>query len=264
MGWDYDYRVRRESEANPGSVLSDYLRRVTLQGETSAADDAAPYKVAGRDGETSPPGGLASGRLIVLQGVLRYTDAAGAVTHTNGAAGHAHENRGKVAELLADRGERTWLVRDDPNAGQVETSFKTLSPVSSNLAPSVFAYVLTGLDPYWREQTASHTGWNAGIGTFTLGGDAPTRDIVIDFTGGTDMELTDHDGRRIKVEGAQPAGGTRLDVRAGTLVEITGGADASDRIDASHLELFRWHPGSIDITKTGGGIISGTARRCWR
>ena len=88
MAWqtsDYQYDLG-------GVDPFDYCTSFRIVTEGMAAREGINFKVPGLHGEQSYPFKMFEGRNVIIDTVLRYTNAAGAVTHANGAAGHVYEN----------------------------------------------------------------------------------------------------------------------------------------------------------------------------
>lgn len=116
-----------------------------------------------------------------------------------------------------------------------------------------YKYVLRAPEGFWRSttQTVDTTS------PVNNGGNAPVGDAVIDIdTGatGTNVVLTmTADGATVNVIGATPAGGIRVDLEAGTVTKITGGADYHEFVWFGKPYYVILEPGDNAFSGAGGG-----------
>lgn len=241
--WDFNYRIN-------GTALSDYMSMVRIIPEMAAPLRPGNHEQANREGEFSELDKVANGFDIILEGDMRYTDAAGTVTHPNGGAGHIYENHAAVLALLMDTTSRRYLQRDHPHHGDVEIPFEVFAAPTTTDPRHRLNMILHAIEPYWRDLTP-RTGLTPP--TITILGDAPTNDAVITFDGlGTDQRFTHTpSGDYIEIPG-NPGAATVVDVGAGTV--LRGGNPVKALTNAA--PFIRFTPGANACTLSGGGAIT--------
>lgn len=251
MSWVYDYKA-----GPPGAVLTsllNYAAMVRIVSEWSdgyrGSDPIAQYV----HGEESSPRKFHPAANLNLEILLLGTDSAGAVTHVDGAAGHYYENFSALKALLAGKqGSLVRLERTAPDLGDTYLDLWQVATVLPTQNRFTYSWPMRAPRPFW---VGAPDNANA-TPTFTVGGDAPIDDMVIDFTGTAgDPRLTHDDtGDWIEIAGALPAGGVRVDVGAGTCVRITGGTDYSNLLRVKAPWWMEFDPGAnaVTVSQTSG------------
>ncbi|RKZ12615.1 hypothetical protein DRQ53_14555, partial [bacterium] len=247
MAWDWAYKA---GPAGSLETLSNYCLSVRVLAEFSTGKRGSNPVVEYRHGEYSSPRKYVRASNLVLETVVRYTNAAGAVTHGDGASGHVMENLGHLKRLFGgNMGELTRLQRTAPDHGIVYRDIELLGEATPSQARHIFTWPLHAPHPFWIG--AADTA-NTGA-TLTVAGDAPIGDAVITLTSGTDGGIIHTaSGASVTISGAMPAGGVEIDVGAGTCVKVTGGADWSNYLVVNKPWWFELDPGANAVTNTGG------------
>lgn len=243
MAFDYAYQVG--DDGGSFTDLSDYAKVVRLFTEGFAGRRGVNVPIPYRDGEFSAPQKFLMTRNLLLETHLRYTDPSGAVTHGNGAEGHAYENLAALKELLGAGSENLRMLRrNDPHAGAVETAIECLIGTEAMDRRYVFTWILRQLDGLWREQTLT-TDTEASISSFPhsytieTGGNHPIGDAKYTFT--------------CVANGSAPS--IELDV-AGDKISVAGAFVSSDVIV---VDLAR----DRVVTKNGTRYASVSPNRGW-
>ncbi len=241
--WNYTYQAA--DEGGSFENLSDYCTSVRIVGEGMSGKRGQNPTIPYRDGEFSYPVKFFAGGIISLDVVLRYTNASGATTHANGAAGHIHQNLASLKNLLGwGRDKLVVLRRNDPDAGLVETRVECLSPIQASGPRMRYIFPLRMVDGVWREQ-ALQSDTQAAIAAFPFayniitGGNFRIGDPKITFT--------------CDVAGNAPT--LELDV-AGDKISIAGAFVANDVII---VDLDR----TRTITLNGSRYGSVSPNRAW-
>lgn len=259
MGWDYLWKAGPKD----GTLvtLSDYTDFVRLVGEVSAGRRGYNPTVQYQHGSHFVQKWAAPLDLMLEVGV-RYTNSSGAVTHTDGAAGHAYETLAEVRRLLGgEQGGLATIQQTAPDWGTVQLDVEMLNPSRPTSERWVHGFLLHAPEPFWRGITL-----NSETGTsIVVGGNAPAAP-VIDFASGTDMRITHTDsGAYVQIDGAAPAGGARVDVRAGTCTKISDGTDYSANLTVNKAWWFELDGGKTNaVTKSGGGTSTVKWYDRWR
>jgi hypothetical protein len=152
MPWTaYNYQVGDEGGAFTNLLDHATVVRILSEGMPGrrGSNPIIPY----RDGAYSEPFKFLGAGTILLDVVLRYTNAAGVITHADGAAGHAYENLSALKDLLGWGGRsRRMLRRDVPHQGAVETRIECVAGVESIEQRYRFTFALRMIDGVWRDQ----------------------------------------------------------------------------------------------------------------
>ncbi len=244
MAFDYTYQAG--DDGGSFTDLLDHAKVVRLLTEGFAGRRGTNVQIPYRDGEYSAPQKFLMSRNLLLETQLRYTNAAGAITHGNGAAGHAYENLAALKELLGSGSENLRMLRrNDPDGGAVETAIECLFNVEAIDRRFVFTWILRQLDGLWREQALT-SDTEAGIVfgaphayTIATGGNHPIGDAKFTFT--------------CVADGSAPS--IELDV-AGDKISVAGAFVAADVIV---VDLAR----DRVITKNGTRYASVSPNRGW-
>lgn len=251
MPWVYDY------QAGPvGSLedLSDYCTFVRVLTEPSIGRRGKNPVVQYRHGESVSPRKYVRPAKVLLETGLRYTNASGVVTHTDGEAGHVFENLSHLKRIFGGLQDQTVrLQRTVPHQGTVYLDVELLADAAMSQARHVFLWPLRAPHPFWIG--AADTGNTPP--TLTVAGDAPIGDAVVKFTGTANGAKLTHDdsGAYIEIEGDLPTGGVVVDIGAGTCERITGGADWSQYLNPSDEWMIELDPGVNGVTVSQ---VSGT------
>jgi len=187
MVWTaYSYQVG--DEGGTFTDVADYASVVRILSEGMAVRRGDNTVVPYQDGEYSEPFKFLGARTMMFDVQLRYTDASGAITHADGAAGHAYENLSELKRLLGWGGRsRRMLRRTAPHQGAVETRIECVSGVEAIDARYRFTFFLRAIDGVWRAQTLS-TDTQASKSVFphaftiATGGDYEITDPKFTFT----------------------------------------------------------------------------------
>lgn len=208
---DYNYRI--------GSTqLSTYAKAVRVLAEVSVGKRGNNFVIPGLEGELSFPNKLHLPANVAVEAVARFTNASGAVTHADGAPGHAHENLGELKELFGGVGALVELKRLTPHEGETVLDCEVLAEASVSQARHVFVWLCHAPSSFWRSATQSTH--NTGTGTVTRLGTAPVHDMVVTF-GGNGSVVTNDGLYGIEITGSSGSGivvdcGRRTILQAGT------------------------------------------------
>lgn len=202
--WDYAYQAAPDGGAFED--LDDYCTSVRTVGEGMSGKRGQNPTIPYRDGEFSFPAKYLSAGIVSVDCVLSYTNAAGTITHTNGASGHVYENLASLKNLLGwGRDELVVLRRTEPHAGAVEAFVECLSPIQASGPRMRYVFPMRMVDGIWSEQTLQSdtegpiasgsmphaytiaTGGNYKIGdakfTFTCNADGNAPTFALDVAG---------------------------------------------------------------------------------
>ncbi len=249
MSWDYDYRAG--PKGGTLVTLDTYADMIRLLSEFVVGRRGSNPTVAYKHGVEANPRKFFESMNLLLETKLRYTNASGGVTHTDGRAGHVFENRSELGRLLGGvQGKLVTLQRIVPHWGTVQIDVELLSEAQPSQQQHVFLWPLHAPRPFWRS-TTQRTNLALGSGV-TVNGNAPIDDFILRIVGGTDVTVTHNgSGAKISVEGATPAGGIEIDMLTGTTTRITGGTDYSANVEPSQPWWMELDPGSNAFTVTG-------------
>ena len=244
-GWAFDWQA---GPAGSLEDLSDYCVKVRMREQSVGKRGRNPV-VQYRAGEYSTPRKFTRPQNLLLETVVRYTNAAGAVTHGDGAAGHFYENLGHLKRIFGGtQGALTRLQKTAPDQSDVYLDVEQLGDAMPTETSRIFSWPLQAPYPYWigAADDANATP------TWTVGGDAPVGDAVIDFTGTASGAKVTHSasGAYVQIEGALPAGGVSVDIGAGTCLRISGGADWSSNLATNKTWLMILDPGANTVAVT--------------
>lgn len=259
MGWDYVWKIGPKD----GTLVavSTYATASRLVGEVSAGRRGTNPVAQYRHG-THFVSKWAAPLDLMYEIAVRYTSAAGTVTHTDGAAGHVYENLAEIKRLLSgEQGGLATIQQTAPDWGTVQLDVEVASPPQPTQQRFVFGFLLHAADPFWRNTTL-----NTETGTsVVVGGNAPAAPII-DFVSGTDMRVTHTgSGAYIQIDGAAPAGGVRVDVREGTCIKISDSTDYSAYLTVNKPWWMELDGGKTNaVTKSGGGTSTVKWYNRWR
>lgn len=144
-GWDYDEKVG-------GTSLSDYADMVRIVGEPVGGVRGQTLDIAYKHGAFAAGRHWSKAQLLMLETKLRYTDSAGAITHVDGAAGHAYENRSELAKLMKLSNDSIFrMTRVMPDYGLVRADFICLDEAQpASDVDHLFRWPIWNLDGGWE------------------------------------------------------------------------------------------------------------------
>lgn len=246
--WTYDYSV-----GPPGGTLvslSDYCTMVRIDAEWSDGFRGNDPVGQFAHGEVSSPRKFHPAANLSLEITLRGTNSAGVVTHADGVGGHYYENFSALKQLFGGKqGQLVRLERDAPEIGVAYMDVWQVGRATPSQDRFTYKFPLKAPRPFW---VGAADNANSGA-TLTPGGDAPIDDMIINFASGTDPRITHDDtGDYVEISGAVPAGGVRVDVGAGTVIKITGGADYSNFLRVNNPWWLELDPGANAVTSSAG------------
>lgn len=232
--WDYDYSIG-------GTALLDFTTDIRIPEEKRARKRGRNRIIAWQQGERSTQPKLYRALDFELQMLLAYTDAAGDVTHVDGAPGHVYENYLDLKRLLSGdqlNGSLVTLRRTMPHAGDVDIDFEVLQDIrpDSSTRFRMVAFC-TAPFPFWRSATQTvktEVGKTATTETIEVivGGNEPIPNAVIIFAPNTqpvsNLRIAHTpSGRFLQYSGIIDAGDTvTFDVGARTATHsVTGSVD---------------------------------------
>lgn len=256
-GWtdaQYDYKVG--PKGGTLTSLLTYAERIWIPEEGVTGKVGSNVRVPGRGGTLPVEFKAYDEGTLTVKVVLRYTNAAGAVTHTDGSAGHMYENKAAVDALFDGQFGLITLERTAPAWGTVRIDGEVITAVRPQETPWIMAYVLNCPRPTWK----STTGESSSSSPLTIGGSARIEDASIDFSAGASNPVFTHtlSGATVSYIGTVPAGGVRVFPYEGRAEQISGGADESANIAFNRDYGLILVPGSNAFT-----ISSGTATVNW-
>lgn len=250
--WDYSYQAGPKGGAL--TALSTYCSRVRIVDEGMGGKRGDNIAIPYLHGARAVGHKFASESTLNLEVVLRYTNGSGAITHTDGAAGHAFENLSEVKRLLGGQRSLATLQRTAPDHGTVQIDVEALSPVRASSTHFIFLFPLNCPSPFWRSSAQNSQNPSSPI---TPAGDGPVDDMWVEFSGGSNASLTHSaSGAQLSLTGATPGGGIRLLVGEGRAVYISGGADATDLVTANRSYWMEMDPGVSNSFTVGGGTTA--------
>ena len=246
--WDFNYRAG--PKGGTMTALDTWATSVRALSEGSPELAGALHGIDAKHGAGSNPLKFNTTKDLMLEVAVRYTDAAGAITHTNGAAGHVLENLSELKRVLGgDRASFVAVRRDDPHWGEVDLWCEQLQPVAETQNRFVFLFPLTAASPFWRSTSPT----TQSPPTITVGGNARCDNALVRFLTGTDPVFTHTpSGAEIGIEGAVPVGGVELDVATGTCRRISDGADWGNWLTVNKRWILELDIGANACTIAGG------------
>jgi hypothetical protein len=259
MVWDWAWKAG--PKGGTLTTLTTYCKSVRIPQETSAG-------LRGEDPDTPYQHGAAAVRKwvdpldLLLECQIRWTNASGVVTHTDGEGGHVFENLAAVRALLAGtQGGQATLQRTAPDQGAVQLDVMVVGQPMPTQGRHIFGFLLRAADPFWRS-TTHRTGLTPATGV-TVGGNAPIDDAVFHLAGGTDAKIVHvASGDFIQFEGATPGGGIDINLAAGTV--LSGSTDYRSKLAVNQPWWMELDPGANTFTITGGGTWTIDLYDKWR
>lgn len=242
-------------------TLTDYCSSVRIIDEGGPDIRGGDVTVQYLHGEHAVPHKFAAAGLIELEVVLRYTSAAGTITHADGAEGHVFENLSEVKRLLRGQGGLATLERVAPDQGtvQIDVGYRKPTPTQNRFT---YLFPLVVARPFWRSTTVQ----TDSSSPIAVGGDAPVDDAEIDFSAAASSPVFTHTSSpetvkpTITYTGTVPAGGVRVFTLTGQAINITGGADCSNLVSFNKPYYLELNAG-VSNTYT---ISSGTVTVRWQ
>ncbi len=180
--WVYDYEAG--PTAGPFTNLLDFCDEVLTASEGDAPKRGGNISIPYRDGVYSDPLKFRDNKIVFLDCMVSYTDAAGLVTHPDGSAGHIYENLQSLKKLLGGDGAEVTLRVDKPHMGALEAPVEYLGGIEAGGPRMRWIFPMQLLEGAWREQAASTDAEN-GISSFPhaytilTGGDTDVGDATI-------------------------------------------------------------------------------------
>lgn len=259
MGWDYAWKA---GPVGALEDLEDYCRFVRVPNEWSTGRRGSNPVVQYQHGEYSTPRKFVRAANFMLELGLRYTDDVGAVVHSDGRPGHAYENLSHLKRLFGGlQGALVRVERTSPEQGTVHIDCEQLGEARPSQGRSVFGWPLHAPKPFWQGASDDSN----ATPTWTVGGDAPAGTLVIRIVGGTDTRVTHDDtAAYVEIAGALPAGGVDVDVEAGTVLRVSGGADWSQHLVVNEPWWMELDPGANAVSVSGGGTVTASWVEQWR
>ena len=130
----------------------------------------------------------------------------------------------------------------------VEAYVEPVTPSIPTQNRFVYLYLLTAPEGFWRSTTQT----TDSTTPIAVGGNGSVADVIIDIIGGTGVVVTmTADGATITITGATPAGGVRVDLEAGSVTKITGGADYHEFVAFNRPYRVILEPGDNAFTTAG-------------
>jgi hypothetical protein len=163
-----------------------------------------------------------------------------------------YTNKETVEQLLFGKKSFATLRRTTPS-DTIEAYVEPVAPSVQTQNRFTYLYSLRAPEGFWRS-TSQTTDSTTPV---AVGGNGSVHDAVIDIdTGATGtgvvLTMTDDDAT-ITIAGATPAGGVRVDLEAGTVTKITGGADYHEFVSFGLPYRIILEPGDNPFTGAGGG-----------
>lgn len=250
MSWTYTYQASTVD-------LLDFCDSVVIENEGGAGKRGGNLAVGFLDGERWESKNYGPLDLI-LKTTLKYSNAAGAITHADGGPGHAFENLSEMKKLLGQSGLKL-LTRTAPDYGDVRASFEMIGPPIPGESRLVFYWPLRVPSGSWQSVAQdSVTGISPAA---TTGGNRRIHDPELVFSGAGSFTYTADDGEVYKVTVASgPTFPVTLTHDNGEwTVTDNAAADASPFVTAEHPSVLVLDPDSaLSIVTT----VSVTLR--WR
>lgn len=212
MSWDWDWQL-------DDLDLVDVATDVILEDEGGASIAETPVRIPGRDGVYVDPRAPRGPMMLPLRIVFRYTDDTGAVTHTNGAAGHIKENLSEVKKRFA-RG-LVPLRRTDPHAGRQRALVKALAdPVpGGRQGRHVYRWILLCPSGSWQDNDETEQ----AAGSLSTSGDVPIFDPIVEVGAAGTLIYAALDGTTYTITAVSgPTFPVTVDVGAGTIIDDAG------------------------------------------
>ena len=255
MAWAYTYK------AGPygGTLvaLSTYCMSARIVGESGVGKRGGDVTVQYLHGAHPVAHKFAQPRLIPLEVVLRYTNSSGAVSHADGAAGHAFENLSEVKRLLRGQAGLATLERIAPDQGTVRIDVECGEPTPTQ-NHFTFLFPLIAARPAWYS-TTTQTDSSSPI---AVGGDFPVDDATVTFSAAAVSPVFTHTSSSATVKptitytGTVPAGGVIVNTLTGQASNVTGGADCSNLVSYNKPYILELDPGASNTYTISSGTVT--------
>lgn len=250
MSWTYSYQADTVD-------LLDYCDAVVVENEGGAGKRGANLAVGFLDGERWEA--KTYGPLdIILKTTLKYTSAAGTITHADGGPGHAFENFSEMKKLLTQPGLK-YLTRDAPDYGNVRAAFEMIGPPIEGESRLVWYWPLRVPSGSW--QSATQETATGSPPTVTTGGNRRIHDPELVFSGAGSFTYTNDAGTEYPIAVASgPSFPVTLTNDNGEWIATdNASADASPYVTAEHPAVLVLDP---DSSLSLAATVSTTLR--WR
>ena len=234
-----------------------------------AARRYRPTEIAYQHGEVANDNRFFKSKELRLDIWVAANDSDGAVTHTEGRAGHIRENLDALWAIFGKKGSAITLQRDVPDypgAGTItlETDASVIRKAqaqgkfrSGGLTRRIILDLLMP-HPFWRELPVN-TSLGQGTGNIATGGNAPINDMVITFQAGDDDPRLTHDdsGDYIEIAGTIPAGDVEVDVGARTVTKLADSSPYDANLLFNRPWWMEWPPAdaALGLTMTATDTV---------
>ena len=119
-GWDYARDI-------DGTAIAPYVDRDRFVGEPVGGFRGKLLDIAYKHGAYAASRHWSKAQLVMFETFLRYTDGNGNITHPDGAAGHAFQNRSELAKLMKSGIDSTFVMtQNTPDYGTVRANMIAL------------------------------------------------------------------------------------------------------------------------------------------
>jgi hypothetical protein len=251
--WDWAW------QAGPFGVtlteLDDYCFDVRLLGEPSSGKRGDDIAVQYSHGLRAVVHKFANPRTLSLECVIRLTNSAGAITHSDGELGHFYENLAELKRLFMGQRGLATLQRTAPDWGAVAIDVELAEVVHDyDPNPYLVLFLLKVARPFWRS-TSQSTDSSSPV---AVGGDAPVDDATIVFSAGASSPVFTHtaSGATITYTGTVPAGGVRVFTATGQASRVSGGADESANVSYNKTYILELDPGTDNAYTISSGTVT--------
>lgn len=232
-------------------TLTDFMEFPRVTVERSADQRDIHFVLPHQPGVDEDVAEFADISKVEITGRVRHTDAAGAVTHAEGAEGHVAENASTLRRLFTTVREPHILRRDTAHPDTVDLKFRhDLITIERDQKVRI---VLRGVWPYWRSTTLKSQALTAGTTVVPVLGDSPIADAIFHMNGpGT----VTYDRFNESFELLTGSGATTVNCRTRTIIVTAGGADNSEFFVPDHPWWMILEPSdTIEITSTVAGTV---------
>lgn len=233
MGWDYDWKLNN-------LALDTVATSVRIESEGGNSNTDGGIRIPGRDGVVIDPEAPDGAVVLTLRTILRYTNSSGAVTHTDGKAGHVYENLSKIKKELY---RPATLTRTAPHMGTVVArDVRLIADPTPGELRHIYLWSLLVPEGTWRDNTESTA--TGTPPTVTTLGNRRISDPILILSAAGEFEYTASDGTVYTITGASgPTYPVTIDVGEGTVIDDDE-EDASGSVTFSHRSWLRLDPGS--------------------
>lgn len=258
MPWTV-YNYQAGPKGGSLTPLLNFCTFVRIVDEGGPGFRGEPVTIQYLEGAREVPHLFSEPRLVGLECGLRYTSAAGTITHTDGAAGHVYENLSNLKRILYGDRLMVTLQREAPHQGTVQIDVKVGAPVSISQDRATFLFPLVAPNPFWASTTLNSASPAPSI---AVGGDASVHDAEITFAAGASSPILTHtaSGATIQIEGTVPSGGVLVKTITGHAERVTGGTDWSEFLANSQPYMLQLEAGATNSFT----LSTGTATIAWR